>query len=307
MKKHFSLLICLGAAVLLGLTSCEKADFDDEDTPATEEPTTAEPVDEGDANLVIRVSNTRVFPFEKRNAPRRAVENLVDYCSRLNFVIYKDGEKVVGKSQLKGDADYGQVALSLTPGTYKLMVLAHSSYGGNPVVSDPENIQFTNKLSYSDTFYYYGDIEVTKEAKVHDIVLLRATTRVNFTINDELPAELATIEFFYTGGTGVLNAVTGYGADVNSQQTKRYNVTGYKAPLSMSIYTFLKGDTGKLNLRVSALDKDDNVIMQKEFENVPVERNKVTEMEGDFFVTESQNTFSLTGETGWDVLQHLTY
>jgi hypothetical protein len=62
-----------------------------------------------------------------------------------------------------------------------------------------------------------------------------------------------------------------------------------------------------LNLRVSALDKDDNVIMQKEFENVPVERNKVTEMEGDFFVTESQNTFSLTGETGWDVLQHLTY
>jgi len=293
--------LIFGAVAMTCLFSCEKPVFDDSeagDKPTTT--TTQEDEGKTTGNLIIRVNGNSVMPYEVT----RAVEDLTTYCSRLNFVIYKDGAKVKGLSQMKGDSGYGQVAFDLAPGTYKLLVLAHSSYGGNPTVSDPENIHFTNALSYSDTFYYYGDIVATGESKTHDITLSRATTMVRFTIFDELPADLARVSFFYTGGSGVFNAVTGYGGDVDSRQEKLWDVTGYTAPFSMPCYTFLQQDTGTLNITVTALTATNDTIKQRVFE-VPVKHHKMTIVEGNFF--DHGNSFTIKGETDWEESEAITY
>ena len=129
-------------------------------------------------------------------------------------------------------------------------------------------------------------------------------TRLNFVINDQLPSDLYRFRFYYTGGSGVLNAVTGRGGSVNSRQEKVWDVTGYTTPLTLPLYTFLQQETGTLNITATALDTDGNTIKERTFE-VPVQRNKVTVVEGNFF--DSQNSFTIKGETDWEELQTITY
>jgi hypothetical protein len=233
--------------------------------------------------------------------------DLTTYCTRLNYVIFKDGKKIESRSQLKGDTGYGEVSIPLVAGSYQLLVLAHSSTGGNPTITDPEKIQFTNALNYSDTFSFYGNLEVTSEAKTHDIVLTRNVSCLRFTVEDEFPENVKYMKFYYTGGSGVLNAVTGYGALVNSQQEKRVNIQGLSTPLTFNLYTFMQEDEGFLQLRVQALQADgETVVHERTFENVPMKYQKLTSYRGSFFY--KNNGFSLTAETDWgDPYQEVDY
>jgi len=284
---------------IAGQTSCEKVIFDEEETATersenvTNETGEKTDKDKGKYNVVLRVSNFNMVPIT------RDVVDLTTYCTRLNFVVYQDGEKVKSKSQLKEeDTNFGEVKFLLDPdNTYKLMVLAHSSTGGNPTVSDPENIQFTNQLGYTDTFCYYGDLEVKSEETVHELVLTRASSQLCFTITDEIPEEVTHMYFYYSGGSGVLNAVTGYGGNVNSRQEKNVNIKGYKAPLPLRIYTFLREDEGHLDVKAEARDSNSKVILSREFKNIPMKRNSVTEYKGSFFAHDQ--SFTIKGETEW--------
>ena len=266
--------------LLLGVCSCEKPVFDEKDN-------------QGKTNLTISVTNWRQVAYTEST---RSLVDITGYSSRLNFVLYKDGERIKSLTQAQGDTGYGTVSLSLMPGNYKVLVLAHSSKG-NPTLTNPEAVKFDNSISYSDTFYYYGDITVTTESKTHELTLTRATSLLRFIIADELPSNFYHVKLLYTGGSGVFNAVTGYGGNVDSRQEKLYAVDGYKAPLTLPIYTFLQADEGKLNVTVTAMDKDRKVILERTFTDIPMKRNMITEYTGAFF--EHENGFSLKGETDW--------
>ena len=303
--KKFILSGVLYTALVCGITSCEKAIFDEEELAVNQEQTssngeTGNGKNEGKGKVILRVSNFNLVPITRANV------DLTTYCTRLIFVVYQDWEKVKSKSQLKEDGNFGEVEFTLDPGkTYKLLVLAHSSVQGNPTVSDLENIQFTNALGYSDTFYYYGDLEVKSEEKVHELTLTRASSQLCFTITDEIPEEVTHMHFYYTGGSGVLNAVTGYAGNVNSRQEKNVNIKGYKAPLPIHIYTFLHEDEGTLQLKAEALDSNKNVVLSREFENIPMRRNTVTVFEGGFFA--HGQGFTIKGDTEWNDTIRVTF
>jgi hypothetical protein len=285
MKK---ITITLLTFILIALTACEKADF-----------TEQQKTNDGE-NLTLQVTNWRQVAY----TATRGLVDISGYSSRLNFVLYKDGERVKSLSQMQDDQGYGQVSMKLQPGNYKVLVLAHSSKG-NPTLTSPETIKFDNSISYSDTFYYYGDITVTTEPKTQSLTLQRASSLMRFVISDELPADLYRVQLLYTGGSGVFNAVTGYGANIDSRQEKVYRVDGYTAPLALPIYTFLQADEGKLNVTVTAKDKNDNVILERTFNNVPMKRNMVTEYTGTFF--EHDNSFSFMADTEWADTIRVTY
>lgn len=272
----------------IALTSCEKPILDEANAE------TQETTQEANANVVIRISNVQQVGY---NQLTRSLVDITGYSSRLNFVLYKDGEKVKSLSQMQGDEGYGQVAFSLMPGTYKVLVLAHSSKG-NPTLSDPESIKFDNSISYSDTFYYYGDITVGYQATTHDLTLTRATSLLRFIIDDDIPASVAKVRFYYTGGSGVLDAVTGYGANVDSRQQKLYNITGLSTPITLPLYTFLQTDEAQLDVKVVAQDNDGNSVLEREFTGIPMKRNMITEYRGAFF--EHDNAFTLKAETDWE-------
>ena len=234
------------------------------------------------------------------------MQNVADCSTTLQLVLYQNGTKVKAITQKKTDDNYGTIGVTLNAGTYQLLVLAHSSMG-NPTVSNPEFIQFTNSIGFSDTFFYYGDIVVTGERKTYDIRLQRATSMVRVVIEDAVPPEVKTIRLFYTGESGVLNAVTGTGGTVNSQQSMVYDVEGLSAPLTLCAYTFLRDETGSLNMTISARDANNTVMYEKVLADIPMKNHMVTEYSGKLFTEPGNESgdalFSLTAETEWEMYQ----
>ena len=297
MKRTIIAMLMLVA--MIGLSACEKAVLDEEQQ---------EEQQQLKGNVIIRASMYNIVPFETR-----AVQNVADFSNTLQFILYQNGTKVKGVTQKKSEGNYGQIGLTLEPGTYKLLVLAHSSTG-NPTVSNPEAIQFTNSDGYSDTFYYYGDIEVTTEQTTYDVTLQRATSMVRVTILDEIPTNVQMIRLYYVGESGVFNAVTGMGGTTNSEQSILFNVSGKTAPLTLCAYTFLRNATGTLNMTITAYGSSaSDVIVTKQLNNIPMKNHMVTEYSGYLFSTpptpptDVDATFNLTAETSWEVYQQLTF
>lgn len=267
--KNLTLIITLLVMALTMTTSCEKPYMGD-----------ITGVSDGDEepNLVLRVVTTDAKAMTRADGDA--------FWNRLNFAIYQNGKKVKGVNQVADDDSYGQVELTLEAGTYQVLVLAHSS-DGNPTTTDAEKIQFTNALGFSDTFYYYGSITVTRQQQTHNITLNRVTAMLRFIINDEIPANVSNLKFYYTGGSGALNATTGYGC-VDSKQTvvKVIDRTSMTRPYSFDLYTIPKEPTAKLNLTVTAYDETQTVIYEREFKGIGVETNKITEFSGNFFINQ---------------------
>lgn len=285
--------------ILMVCSSCEKMVFDEEGSSEQS----------GNAYLILRVSPNSFYPYE---GDTKAVVDMADYCTRFNFVLFQDGKKVKAVSQLKEEAgtNFGQVAMSVSTGTYQLMVLAHSSVGGNPNLSHPEEVQFTNALGYSDTFCYYGTIEVTTEQTTHDIMLKRATTMVRFDFDEVFPDDMGNMKIYYTGESGVLNATTGYGGATNSKQEKIVNLTsfaGQHKTYSLPIYTFMRQETGTLDITITAFSAGGDIIIQRSYEDVPIEHNKATVFQGEFFEHETQPSFSFKLDTDWEVATTISY
>lgn len=295
MKRTIIAMLMLVA--MMGLSACEKAVLDEQQQEEKK------PLE---GNVIIRTSMYNIVPFETR-----AVQNVADFSNTLQFILYQNGTKVKGVTQKKSEGNYGQIGLTLEPGTYQLLVLAHSSTGGNPSVADPTQIKFTNSDGYSDTFYYYGDIEVTTEQTTYDVTLQRATSMVRVTILDEIPTNVQMIRLYYVGESGVFNAVTGMGGTTNSEQSILFNVSGKSAPLTLCAYTFLRNATGTLNMTITAYGSSaSDVIATKQLNNIPMKNHMVTEYSGYLFstpVTTVDATFNLTAETSWEVYQQLTF
>ena len=269
MKNICSVLTAVLLIAALAMTaSCEKMNISDFSENENMEP-----------NLVLNVVSTgnEIMTRADGDTP----------WTRLNFVVYQNGKKVKGVNQTEDDDSYGKAELTLDEGIYQVLVLAHSS-DGNPTLTSAEKIQFTNALGFTDTFYYYGTITVTAKQQTHNITLNRATALLRFIINDDMPANVSNLKFYYTGGSGALNATTGLGC-VDSKQTVVVvvNPNTLQKPYTFDLYTIPREATASLNLTVTAYDETQTVVKERTFKGVEVQTNKITEYAGNFFTGDS--------------------
>ncbi len=294
--------LCAVLAVVL-LASCEKAIFDQEETSG-----------DADGNLTVSVYQIEQMPFtsttrgsETHRAGTRAA--VTDYCNRLNFAIYDmDGSRVKQVNQTSDKAGFGTASFSLEEGEYQLVVLAHSS-NGNPTMTNPQKIQFSNSTGYTDTFLYYTTVTVTEEHQTLSVSLERIVSMCRFVMNDAIPAGVSKLEFYYTGGSGTFSATTGLG-NVNSKQKMTFSVTAGESGTEYDLYTFLHQQNDDITLKVTAYDGSDNVLYEREFD-VPMTRRKITRLSGDFFTGDPSAsgdvgvTISINGD--WDGQTDVTY
>ena len=286
MKKY------LFIAIALLIASCEKPILDSEDISSAKE-----------ANVILHMTQ-----FEQ-TAFTRAATDITDLCTRLNVAIFDaDGTKVKTVAQKDTDSNFGTVALTLTAGTYQLVVIAHCC-DGSATITSTEKVTFPNN-KVTDTFYYYGDLVVTDSQQSYDLTLTRAVAMFRLVLTDEeIPSNVARLKFYYTGGSSTFSPSAGYGC-VNSKQTEYRTV----APgLSVfDIYTLPHTEEDVLTkLTVSALDANDNTVKERIFENVPVTRNQITRYTGSFIGngggTTSDGTFRLTADPDWDSVNGYTF
>ena len=295
MKKLFiSLSAVFTVMMVITFVACEKAIFPDEN----------ESTGDRDGNLTVSVYQIEQMPFA--SVTRAAV---TDYCNRLNFAIYEmDGSRVKQVNQTSDKAGFGTASFSLEEGEYQLVVLAHSS-NGNPTMTNPQKIQFSNSLGYTDTFLYYTTVTVTDEHQTLPVSLERIVSMCRFVINDAIPASVSKLEFYYTGGSGAFSATTGLG-NVNSKQKMTFSVTVGDTGTEYDLYTFLHQQDDDITLKVTAYDAADNMLYEREFD-VPMTRRKITRLSGDFFTGDPSAsgdvgvTISINGD--WDGQTDVTY
>ena len=294
-KKNMKKIIFIALALLAA--ACEKPVID-EDLVATK-----------DANVILH------FTQYQQEAFTRSATDITNLCSRLNIAIFDtDGTKVKTVAQKEGDSSYGTVALTLTAGTYRLVVIAHNC-DGSATITSTEKVTFPNN-KVTDTFYYYGDLVVTEAKQSYDLTLTRAVAMFRLVLTDEsVPSNVAKLKFYYLGGSSTFSPKDGAGC-VNSKQTEVRTVPAdFVSGTAFDIYTLPHTEDDVLTkLTVTALDANDNVIKERTFENVPITRNQITRYTGSFFgsggsggSSSSDGTFHLTADPDWDSVNGYTF
>lgn len=278
-KKYY--LLCL---LLLGclLTSCEKVLLDEE-----------LPVNGGakDANVTIRVVE---LDAAWGNTVSRALTNVSEVCTRLQFVVYQDGKREKYEYQTVDETGFGTFSLKLDEGNYQLFVVANSCKETPSISTTAPLVTFSNPdtskgTGFTDTFYYYGNLTVDSDGSQVNISMKRATAMFRLVTNDVKPAGIKKFQFWYNGGCKILDGATGFGTKTAEQSvfvTLDDSQTGQ--PLQFDMYTILPAETGNVSFIVKAFDANDDIKFKKEF-NVPMQRNCISRYTGDFFDVDDQN------------------
>lgn len=294
---HYMCILC----TLLSLSSCEKAITDDDSVVSGS-------VADKNANLQVTVFSIEKTPFETFT---RTATPVSEACTRLNFAVYTlDGSRVKQVNQSSAEADFGKASFQLAEGTYLLVVVGHSA-SGNPTMTDPTKVQFTNATGYTDTYLCYANVTIGEDKVDYKVSLDRITALCRFVLTDtEIPAEVKKMHFYYTGGSGAFNAQTSLGC-VNSKQDVKFDVSASQK--QFDLYTFpYKSTEGTIHLVVSALDASGVEILQREFD-VSVEKNYITWVSGSFFdssgsdPTGGAGITSVTVNTDWAGETHVTF
>ena len=231
------------------------------------------------SRVILKFSPYLTTPFTKSDV------SLGDVFSKLNIMVFTEsGEKVFDKvkTQNSSDDNFGTLSLSLEYGKYQIVAVGHSS-AKSATIKSPTHSQFTaaDGEKLTDTFSYYGTIEVSGKQETHELMMTRVVAMFRLRLTDDsIPSEVIKMKFDYTGGSANYNAVTGQGITKSTQSENR-NVSLNNI---YEVYTFpYLSDSGELKITVSALDNAGNVIKKRVFEKVPITVNMITEYKGQFF------------------------
>ena len=284
----FTLVVICG---LFALVSCEKAATIEEDS------------DDVSGNLRVSVYQIEQTPFASLT---RGVEPVANVCTRLSFAVYDmSGTRIKQINQEKSNANFGVAGFQLEEGDYQLVVVGHSA-NGNPTMTNPAKIQFTNTTGYTDTYLYYKEVTIGDEPVDCEVSLNRIVALCRFVITDDIPAEVKKLRFYYTGGSGAFDAKTGMGSVASKQDVKFDVVAGQK---QFDLYTFLHEPSDEIALKVTALDANGNELYNREFD-VPMQQNHITWLSGAFFNGSGSSSTTITGvtvNTDWAGETHLTF
>ena len=287
-------LTCLSIFfVCLLFASCQKVDFGEE----TEVP-------EGKVLAKFQVGIYDMIPFDRVNAAKTRSEDIASLCRDL--AVYQGGERVAKASKDAGDKDFNTLSVALAPGAYHAVILAHNQ-DKSPTTTDAKKITFSGDMS--DTFLWSEDITVSEDKDLErEVVMHRAVAMVRIVTTDNVPENVSAVQFYYTGGSSTLDALSGEGC-VNSRQTVKRTITddmrGKTA--TFEIYTFPKSDSKGLKLVVTAISPTGQTVYTRTFEVVPVARNQITQYKGALFTngtteSDASSKFCVITNDAWTTL-----
>lgn len=256
--------------------------------------------------------------FEPTNADLTRAA-LATYFSKLNVQLFdSEGNKVFDKvrTQTKDEADFGIVSLSLSPGTYTIVGVGHSSTV-SAAIKSPEVVQFTasNGEKLTDTFCHCSVITIpatppaASAAGYYTLPMYRVGAMIQFCLTDtEIPDNFAYFLMEYTGGSANFNPTTLEGITKSKQSERRIR----NDQNIHQAYTFPYMSTScVLNMTVSAIDSDGSAIRTRSFPEVPVTRNRITTYVGHFFEDGdgqfTQYEFGFVVHTDWEGEEKYTF
>lgn len=223
---------------------------------------------------------------------------------RMSMVLYQNDVRVDYVNQVNTDKDFGTMSVDLEPGTYQLVVLAHSGQR-SPTTTNCHKISFSAPLT--DVFSYYGDVVVGKEASKITVQLTRAVAKIQLNITDDIPANVSFFNFIYKGASVSFDPATQIGlASSTRRNVEIENVDGVK---TFELYTFVTGADQLVDLDVAGYSEAKDILGAKKFPGISVGLRKVTKIDSPVFdgVIEGPTDISVTVDDTWDGLIDYTF
>ena len=290
MKTPKTLLLIIAALLF---AACEK--YVVEDVAQTESKVV-------DGNLVVKaecvVTKAAGDDDEQVSLP------LNERFTRMSMVLYQNDVRVDYVNQDNLDKDFGTMSVDLDPGTYQLVVLAHSGQR-SPTTTNCHKISFSAPLT--DVFSYYGDVVIGKEASKITVQLTRAVAKIQLTVTDEIPAGVSFFNYIYKGASVSFDPATQKGV----ASTTRRNVEVEKADgvKTFELYTFVSSDDQTVDWDFAGYSSEKEVLGSKKISNIPVALRNVTKIESKVFdgVIEGPTDISVTVDDTWDGVINYTF
>ena len=255
-----------------------------------------------DGNLVVKAECVVTRAGETEEGQEALP--LKDRFTRMTMVLYQNDVRVDYVNQDNLDKDFGTMSVDLDPGTYQLVVLAHSGQR-SPTTTNCHKISFSAPLT--DVFSYYGDVVVGKEVNKVTVQLTRAVAKIQLPVTGEIPAGVSFFNYIYKGASVSFDPATQKGV----ASTTRRNVEVEKADgvKTFELYTFVSSDDQTVDWDFAGYSSEKEVLGSKKISNIPVALRNVTKIESKVFdgVIEGPTDISVTVDDTWDGVINYTF
>ena len=255
-----------------------------------------------DGNLVVKAECvvTRAGETEENQESLP----LKDRFTRMTMVLYQDDVRVDYVNQENSDPGFGTMSVDLDPGTYQLVVLAHSGQR-TPTTTNCHNISFSAPLT--DVFSYYGDVTIGKEASEKTVQLTRAVAKIQLNITDVIPEGVSFFNYIYKGASVSFDPATQIG--VVSSTRRNVEIEKAEGVKTFELYTFVSSDNQTVDWDFAGYSELNEVIGSKKFSDIPVSLRKVTKIDSPVFdgVIEGPTDITFTFDDTWDGVVDYTF
>lgn len=277
-----------------------------------------EPEDTGQkVCATFRVASIEQVPFESFTKSTSVSEA----CTRMSIAAYLDGTNVTKGKQVdqeKSDTSaLGNFSMYLPVGKLKVVVVGHNG-DGNASLSTYPKITFSTKNVHpvTDTFCWTDSVTVTKDgSNSFQVKLSRVVTKIELHMTDsELPDDFVQLKMeLKTGASRDYSYLTGYGIS-NSDIIEYLTEDGQTR--DFGIYSFVRFDDKenteeKMKVILTAFDANGNEMKSREFTDVPVKKNRITRISGEFFgdgyLEYSEAEFPVQANTEWEPTQEINF
>ena len=255
-----------------------------------------------DGNLVVKAECvvTRAGETEENQESLP----LKDRFTRMTMVLYQNDVRVDYVNQVNTDPGFGTMSVDLDPGTYQLVVLAHSGQR-SPTTTNCHKISFSAPLT--DVFSYYGDVVIGKEASKITVQLTRAVAKIQLNITDEIPEGVSFFNYIYKGASVSFDPATQIG--VVSSTRRNVEIEKAEGVKTFELYTFVSSDNQTVDWDFAGYSELNEVIGSKKFSDIPVSLRKVTKIDSPVFdgVIEGPTDITFTFDDTWEGVVDYTF
>lgn len=255
-----------------------------------------------DGNLVVKAECvvTRAGETEENQESLP----LKDRFTRMTMVLYQDDVRVDYVNQENSDPGFGTMSVDLDPGTYQLVVLAHSGQR-TPTTTNCHKISFSAPLT--DVFSYYGDVTIGKEASEKTVQLTRAVAKIQLNITDDIPDNVSFFNYIYKGASVSFDPATQLG--VTSSTRRNVEIEKAEGVKTFELYTFVSSDNQTVDWDFAGYSESNEVIGSKKFSDIPVSLRKVTKIDSPVFdgVIEGPTDITFTFDDTWEGVVDYTF
>jgi len=281
-RKSFSLPVAIALACLVA-GSCDK--------PQTETPT--EPTTDTIALPEWEDTITLHISFGDDNRTRATLDDAK--MKDLWLFDYLGGSLVQTIHQSSTDEGFGSASVGISYGEHTFYVVAS---GGSDATTDGTTITWAKP---GDTFYLAKTVDLQPSGDKNVAILLkRVATRLRIAPTDEIPADIAKLEWTGTW-YNAFNYLTG---EASGAQSSARSVSvpasyiGTTGELTVAAYSLCPIAGYTTDIKIAARRSDESAIQEIDIKDVAFERNRLTILSGGLAV--STRGIGVTVDDTWD-------